>query len=241
MNRNELQRNPTHRTASRRLHRRLSSLSASRCVVAQAAAPAIAPSAMVSLPQDVVRQAGMFELLAAEMRIAELEKALAEANAAAFTDPLTGALNRRGFEHAYQRELSRARRNGNGLALVHIDLDDFKAMNDDYGHQAGDRALIHLVDSLHKSMRPTDILCRFGGEEFILILVDTTLVNAVNAVSRFLQEFSATPITGTGKRMTFSAGVVAHAADEALDQVIGRADAATYTAKLAGKNRVVVG
>ena len=179
----------------------------------------------------------MFELLAAEMRIAELETALAEARAAAFTDPLTGALNRRGFDHAYSRELARARRNGKPLVLAHLDLDDFKGLNDDFGHQAGDRA----VDTLEKSMRPSDILCRFGGEEFVLVLTDTTLENASAAVLRFLRQFSAAPVSGTGRRMTFSAGVVMHGLDETVDTVVGRADTATYAAKHAGKNCVVTG
>ena len=81
------------------------------------------------------------ELMAAEARIAELESALNEARQAAFTDALTGALNRRGFDEAYQRELARSRRNGSSLAIALIDLDDFKRLNDTMGHQAGDDAL----------------------------------------------------------------------------------------------------
>jgi diguanylate cyclase len=181
----------------------------------------------------------MFELLAAELRIAELEKALAEARELACIDPLTGALNRRGFDDAYLRELARARRSGIPFALAHIDLDDFKHLNDTLGHQAGDRALVHLVDSLHKSMRPSDILCRFGGEEFVLILPETDLDKASAAISRFLCEFSVQAIPGTDCAMTFSAGVVVQSLDESLEDAIQRADAATYAAKHAGKNCVV--
>ena len=181
----------------------------------------------------------MYELLAAELRIAELEKALAEARAVACTNPLTGALNRRGFDKACQRELARAQRNGNCVALVHLDLDDFKLLNDSLGHPAGDKVLVHLVDLLHRSMRPSDVLCRFGGEDFVLMLPVHTVDEALAAVSRFLREFSAEPIPGTGRSMTFSAGVVVQEAGEALDEAIARADAATYAAKRAGKNRVV--
>lgn len=181
----------------------------------------------------------MFELLAAELRIAELEAALAEASAVACTDPLTGALNRRGFDQACQRELARARRSGSRLALAHIDLDDFKQLNDTLGHQAGDRVLVHLVGLLHRSMRPSDVLCRFGGEEFVLMLQVSAVEEAVAAVSRFLREFSAQLIPGTDWAMTFSAGVVVHEPEESLEQAIERADAATYAAKRAGKNRVV--
>lgn len=238
MDRNDSQRTFSNRTASRRMHRRLVNFSTYPCPVSPAAIEST-PSALLSLPRDLVREAGMFELLAAEMRIAELEKALAEANAAAITDPLTGALNRRGFDREYQRELARSRRSGGSFVLAHIDLDDFKRLNDHYGHLVGDKALVHLVDSLQKSMRPTDTLCRFGGEEFVLMLPDATLENAAAAVSRFLSDFSARPVPGVGKAMTFSAGVVLHGPDESIEEVIQRADVATYEAKRAGKNCVV--
>lgn len=238
MNRTGLQISHSNRPASRRLHRRLAHAVVMQCAL-YAEASTDAPETIISLPESVVREAGMFELLAAEMRIAELEKSLAEAREAAYADPLTGALNRRGFEKAYQRQLAGARRNGNRFSLAHIDLDDFKRLNDTFGHQVGDRALVHLVDVLHKSMRPSDVLSRFGGEEFVLMLPDTELDDAVTAISRFLNEFSATAIPGTDCFMTFSAGVVVQHSSESLEDVIRRADGATYAAKRAGKNRVV--
>ncbi len=189
----------------------------------------------------MVREAGMLELLAAEMRIAELEAELAEARAAACTDPLTGALNRRGFDSACRRELARARRSGAPVALVHVDLDDFKLVNDTFGHQVGDRVLCRLVSVLQESMRPSDVLCRFGGEEFVLMFPETSLQSAAKAVARFLREFSAQMIPGTRCSMTFSAGVVVARPDESLEDAIQRADAATYAAKSAGKNSVVAG
>ena len=99
----------SNRPASRRLHRRLA-VGVGACAVRRVGQPSMAPVMIASLPQSVVREAGMFELLAAEMRIAELEKALAEASAVASTDPLTGALTRRGFGQACLRESARARR-----------------------------------------------------------------------------------------------------------------------------------
>jgi diguanylate cyclase len=239
MNRSDSQIGQSNRPASRRLHRRPAASGQAHCVSAQVASPAPAV-ATLSLPTSVVQDAGMFELLAARMRIAELEDELFAARAAACTDPLTGALNRRGFERACQRELARARRRGAGLALVHIDLDDFKQLNDSLGHQAGDAALVRLVAVLHGAMRPSDVLCRFGGEEFVMSLPDCGLHEASAAISRFLQEFSAEPIPGTNRYMSFSAGVVVQGADESLDEAIARADAATYAAKRAGKNRVVI-
>ena len=238
MNRNDARTLQSNRPLSRRLHRRLAAGVVVRPCVSkpQTVAPA---EVLVGLPNSVVREAGMFELLAAELRIAELEKALAEAKEVACTDPLTGALNRRGFDRACRRELARAQRNGQRLALAHIDLDDFKHLNDTLGHQAGDRVLVHLVDLLQRSMRPSDVVCRFGGEEFVLMLSVASLDEAVAALSRFLREFSAQRVPGSDCVMTFSAGVVLQGLDEPLEQAIERADAATYAAKRAGKNRVV--
>jgi diguanylate cyclase len=179
-------------------------------------------------------------LLAAEARIAELERALEETRNTAFSDPLTGALNRRGFERAYTREMARCRRSKKNLALVMIDLDDFKALNDQYGHLAGDKVLVHLVRVLQDSMRPSDVVCRFGGEEFVLMLPDTSLGDACKVAQRFLSEFSLV-VPDIGQAVTFSAGVVSHDYLESLDEALQRADAATYAAKHAGKNRIVSG
>jgi diguanylate cyclase len=179
-------------------------------------------------------------LLAAKARIVELEKELEEIRNTAFSDPLTGALNRRGFERAYAREMARSRRNKRNLALVMIDLDDFKALNDQYGHLVGDKVLVHLVRVLQDSMRPSDVLSRFGGEEFVLMLPDTPVGDACKVVRRFLSKFSRT-VPDIGQAVTFSAGVVSHDLFESLDEALQRADAATYAAKHAGKNRIVSG
>jgi len=191
------------------------------------------------LARAVVREAGMLELMAAEMRIAELEIALAEAREAASIDPLTGALNRRGFEQAFERELARSRRNGAGLALALIDLDNFKRLNDRHGHLAGDLALVHLVRVVHAALRPSDVLARFGGEEFVLLLPETALADAEAAIARIQRQLAAQPLSGREIVLTFSAGVVVQQAGESLAASIARADAATYAAKRAGKNCVV--
>ena len=229
----------SNRQASRRLHRRSALSSVTPCI-AGLNLLGRASATVIGFPKAIIRDDTHFERLAAELRIAELEKALDEARETACTDPLTGALNRRGFEKASQRELARARRSGARVALAHIDLDDFKRLNDTLGHLAGDKALVHLVGLLHKSMRPADVLCRIGGEEFVLMLPDTSLEDAAAAVSRFLAEFSAQAIPGTDYVMTFSAGVVLPGPNESIDEALGRADAATYAAKRAGKNCVVI-
>ena len=228
----------SNRLASRRLNRRpLPSCS-------YALAPVVMPvprlpDVISGLPESVVREAGMLELLAAEMRIAELEKALAEAREAALTDPLTGALNRRGFEQASQREIARAGRQGSGFAIAHIDIDDFKALNDSLGHAAGDQALAFLVARLRASLRPMDIVARFGGEEFVVMLPETALEDAVRVLDRFLKDLSVQAVPGIDQRLSFSAGVTVQKADETLEAVIKRADKATYEAKRHGKHRVI--
>ena len=242
MNRSNVSLLHSNRTASRRLHRRSALPALSHPCVAIPRSPLEnAPQTLVGLSRGIVKDAGMLELLAAELRIAELEKSLEEARSFALVDSLTGALNRRGFEKAYESEMARARRSGSRLALVMIDLDDFKVLNDRYGHLAGDKALIHLVSILQGSMRPSDVLCRFGGEEFVLLLPDAAIDHACKAVRRFLSEFSSRVVPGVNQAMTFSAGVVSHDYFESLEEVIERADVATYAAKRAGKNRVMPG
>ena len=246
MNHNDTRPVQANRPVLRRLHRR-HVVGVSACVAqARPGTPNTpyapcppAPEVLKGLPQAVVRQAGMYELLAAEWRIAELEKALAEARDAACTDPLTGALNRRGFDLACARERARAQRDGKQLALALIDLDDFKGLNDTLGHKVGDRVLVGLVELLQRSLRPSDVLCRFGGEEFVLMLPVRSVGEAQVAVARLLREFAGQRIAGIPRAVTFSAGVVVQGADEALESAIERADAATYAAKSAGKNCVV--
>lgn len=228
------------RRASRRLHRQPS---VQRQAAAERALPPAAPGRAHHLHirrlATPVSPTPLMDLLAAEARIDELETALAEARAAAFTDALTGALNRRGFEDAYRREIARARRSGSQLAVALIDLDNFKALNDTMGHQAGDDVLVHLVKGLHAALRPSDILCRFGGEEFVLLLPETGLAEAAAAISRFQRRFAASAVPGREIVATFSAGVVVQRFSESLDESIQRADAATYEAKRAGKNCVI--
>ncbi len=231
------------RRASRCLHRR-PTLSA----MASAQPPGFLPTASGRAQHSHVRrfdtrqpEATALELLAAELRIGDLERALGEARAAAHTDALTGALNRHGFAEAYQREAARSRRNNSPLALALIDLDDFKRLNDTLGHQVGDEALVHLVRVIRSALRPSDILCRFGGEEFIVLLPETALNQATSAISRFQRQLAIQAIPGQEIVLTFSAGVVVQASGESLEQSILRADVATYAAKRAGKNCVVAG
>ena len=156
-------------------------------------------------------------------------------------DQLTGALNRRGLDEAMQREISRAARRKMPLSVAVLDLDNFKRLNDTYGHQAGDDALIHLTRVVKKTLRPTDIVARFGGEEFIVLYSDTALEPAVEITRRLQRELTKRYFLHNNERLliTFSAGVAQFKPGETQEQVFARADKAMYQAKLQGKNRVV--
>ncbi len=159
-------------------------------------------------------------------------------------DALTGLFNRRYFERRLKEECAHARRHRRPFAIVMLDLDYFKLVNDTYGHEDGDRVLRHIAEVAQEQLREDDVPCRYGGEEFVLLLRGTTGMAARVVANRLRQNLAAKPI-GLGpknepRHITFSAGVAA--ADERnaynADGVISRADAALYRAKKAGRNRV---
>lgn len=176
-----------------------------------------------------------------EARIGNLERELAQVASLAQKDPLTQALNRRGLDEAFGIESARARRHGTPLAAVMIDLDDFKKLNDSAGHVAGDRALLHVVQTLRASLRPMDLLARIGGEEFCVLLPATGVADAVRAVERGLHLLATSPLRfeGTEHKLTFSGGASGWRSGESLNALLKRADQALYAAKRAGKNRVL--
>ena len=160
------------------------------------------------------------------------------------TDPLTGCLNRRGFDQALARELARASRAGSELALLAIDLDHFKLVNDTYGHLAGDAVLCATGELLRQAARAGDVVARVGGEEFALLLADTGSQGAFLFASRLcdlirvhpFESDSAVPLV-----ITTSIGVAAGAPDQQVDVASllwARADAALYAAKRSGRDRV---
>ena len=122
-----------------------------------------------------------------------------------------------------------------------LDLDDFKQINDKYGHIAGDEALIHLVRVIKETLRSMDVIARFGGEEFLIVLPDTPLEEAIQTVTRLQRELTTRFfLQGTEKVLiTFSAGVAQLSDSESATDAIVRADQAMYLAKRSGKNRVM--
>jgi diguanylate cyclase (GGDEF)-like protein len=153
------------------------------------------------------------------------------------TDPLTGVLNRRGFDERLDIELRRARRRAEPLALVVGDIDHFKRLNDEFGHAAGDEALRRVADALRASSREMDVISRIGGEEFAMLMPATGLDGAYEAAERMRRALESSD----GGRLTISFGAV-ELADEHDDPaaLIARADAALYDAKETGRNRTVV-
>jgi diguanylate cyclase (GGDEF)-like protein/hemerythrin-like metal-binding protein/PAS domain S-box-containing protein len=157
----------------------------------------------------------------------------------ASTDPLTGAVNRTRLEEKAKFELMKSDRYGNPLSLVMIDLDHFKAVNDTYGHGAGDRVLRGFCEMAKACLRSVDILGRWGSEEFVAILPEATLAGAHIVADRLRNELAATEFSD-GIRVTASMGVAIHREDEEFASLIERADACMYRAKGNGRNQVVI-
>ncbi|HEX7971975.1 MAG TPA: diguanylate cyclase [Thiobacillus sp.] len=176
----------------------------------------------------------------AEGRIKQLETQLAEMSALIREDPMTRSLNRRGLDDEFAREASRADRYNMPFSIAVLDVDNFKALNDKRGHQAGDDALIHLVKVAKEELRLTDHIARLGGEEFLLILPNTPLAEAARIVTRLQRSLTKKYFLDNNERVliTFSAGVAERTSGESQEASIARADAAMYEAKQAGKNRV---
>jgi diguanylate cyclase len=122
-----------------------------------------------------------------------------------------------------------------------LDIDNFKKLNDTYGHDAGDQALVHLTQVVRETLRPQDTLARYGGEEFVVILSDTGLDNGVQVMVRVQRELTRKFFLHRNDKLliTFSCGVAELATDEEAPAAIKRADQAMYLAKRAGKNRVL--
>ncbi|MCL2468879.1 MAG: diguanylate cyclase [Alphaproteobacteria bacterium] len=159
------------------------------------------------------------------------------------TDPLTSLSNRRFFMIQAEQEIRRARRFSRDLSLIMVDLDHFKNVNDTYGHATGDRALETLVRASFKSLRESDIMGRLGGEEFAIILPETSLEAAKDVALRLLAHVAQTEVPSEkgAFHMTTSLGVSAlRPTDTGIDDLLNRADDALFAAKREGRNRVEV-
>jgi diguanylate cyclase len=186
-------------------------------------------------------ESARIEVQTAENRVHQLESELVQMSELAREDQLTGSLNRRGLDEVLEREMARSERKKSPLCVALLDLDDFKKLNDTHGHSAGDGALIHLVKVIKDTLRSMDVIARFGGEEFLIVLPDTPQDVAMQTVTRVQRELTKQIFMYENQRVliTFSAGVALRTASEDQATLIARADEALYKAKKAGKNRAV--
>jgi diguanylate cyclase (GGDEF)-like protein len=197
------------------------------------------------------REASHFK--AGDIRVAELfanQAAIALQNArlfqqmstAAVTDTLTGLSNRRHFFSQAEKEFERARRYGRPLSLIMLDIDNFKAVNDTHGHLIGDQVLRVLAGAVSKTIRATDYICRFGGDEFLILMPESGHGQALAMAERLRQKISTEMVVVTAKgslTLTISLGVASlKDGEETLEKLVGRADAAMYEAKAAGRDKV---
>ena len=174
---------------------------------------------------------------------AELAQALEQIRQLATHDDLTGLLNRRAMLDRMQLEQRRSLRSGSPLLIAQLDIDHFKAVNDTHGHAAGDLVLQSFADTVRRNVRDTDVLARWGGEEFVLLLCDTPAADAVTLMERLRQAVQAmqVPVAQGGQpiTVTVSIGLARHAPADPLAGTLERADRALYAAKAGGRNRVV--
>ena len=183
--------------------------------------------------------------LARQISLALASLSLRESlQAQAIRDPLTNLFNRRYLEESLQREVARVKRRGASLGVIMVDLDHFKEFNDAFGHKAGDALLAALATLLKNHIRQEDIACRYGGEEFLMILPETPLTVTVQRAEELRELVSRLKVQFLGQTLgmiTASLGVAAfpeHGDD--WEELIRTADTALYRAKKEGRNRVVV-
>jgi diguanylate cyclase (GGDEF)-like protein len=169
-----------------------------------------------------------------------LRRAKEEAERLANTDALTGLTNRRAFLDRAEAPFHYCRRNGLSVAAVVLDLDHFKHINDTKGHAVGDLALQHVARLIQSNVRKSDLCCRWGGEEFVLLLPDASLEEAVDVARKLRAVFVETPVPLKSGALPITASFGVAAGHRDLEWLIDRADAAMYRAKHEGRDRVVV-
>ncbi|MFC2992626.1 GGDEF domain-containing protein [Halomonas tibetensis] len=174
--------------------------------------------------------------------VSQLEATRKELSKLATTDPLTGLLNRRAFEQRLDQEVSLIKRGAPPAALIMIDLDHFKTVNDTLGHQAGDEVLVRFSDLCREAFRQADVIGRWGGEEFVVLLPRSTVTEAQHAAKRLQELLTTTPMLeniSPPPYITASAGICLLTGSSNMDECFKRADELLYQAKEQGRNRLV--
>jgi diguanylate cyclase len=178
-----------------------------------------------------------------DKRVNELEAELRRLSEEVSTDQLTQIANRRGLLQAFEAERSRVERAGSPLCVGLLDIDNFKRLNDELGHAAGDEALRSLAAVVSRTLRPTDVTARYGGEEFVVLLPDTPVEEGQVILTRLQRSLTGGLFMHEERQIfvTFSAGVTAYQPGERIEDALERADQALYEAKRTGKNRTCIG
>ncbi|MEO8585558.1 MAG: diguanylate cyclase [Acidobacteriota bacterium] len=201
----------------------------------------------IAIKQDVTEQRRIQAELAhahgeLAARVTEIEGLNALLREQSVRDPLTGLHNRRYLEETMRRDISRARRSRESLVVALIDVDHFKLVNDVHGHAVGDRVLLQLAGVLLGNVRSSDLVCRIGGEEFVVVMPRADVPGAVKRAEAWRTGFAACAVAGrdgTGVKATISVGVALYRDPaETFASCLGRADEALYAAKNSGRNRV---
>lgn len=193
-------------------------------------------ASLISLNEKLIK-----EVQANQRLSAELEGLMLEREAQATHDPLTLLLNRRGFDERWVVDYAVAKRSGIPPLLLMVDLDHFKRVNDQYGHTVGDSVLLAVAGVMRDSLRVSDVLARFGGEEFVVVLPSTQLEEGLFVAERLRTDIERSTIqseNGDEISITCSIGLVEHPLDQPLNVGLKRADELLYQAKAAGRNRV---
>jgi len=160
----------------------------------------------------------------------------------AYLDGLTGIFNRRFFELRILEEIDRARRFNTGMAVLMVDIDQFKRLNDEFGHLLGDEVLRQVSSMFHQQLRKIDVVCRYGGEEFAILLSQTNPQHALGVAEKLRRLVETWQFPGVPRSVTISAGVATfpdHGTSR--DELVKSADAGLYAAKQGGRNRVLLG
>lgn len=169
-----------------------------------------------------------------------LEKAYAKINELISTDYLTGLASRKYINESFQKAVSYFKRTATPLTIIMGDLDYFKQVNDQYGHLMGDKVLVNVAKLIKKIARSEDLIGRFGGEEFIIVLVGTDKQGGEKFAERLRQKTEQMKIIGVPQKVTISLGVTDFLTTDTIESAIKRADEAMYMAKSQGRNKVVV-
>jgi diguanylate cyclase (GGDEF)-like protein len=172
--------------------------------------------------------------------VAALRRSLERQRHLAESDPLTGVANARRFDETAEKEFARARRYRHQLTLAYLDLDNFKQVNDGFGHRTGDRVLQIVAETIQRHARPSDLLARMGGDEFAILMPETNAEQASLALER-IRGVLGVRMAASGWPVTLSVGIAEWSEEvDSIDRLFSRADSLMYEAKRDGKDRVVL-